>query len=124
MFPEPYHDYRDSGTRWLGDIPLHWAVRRIRDLVDMRVSNVDKQTVDGEADVRLCNYSDVYHFQRITKNLRFMQATATPAEIERFRLKLNDVLITKDSESWDDIGVPSLVEYESPDWSVAIIWRC
>ena len=81
----------------------------------MRVSNVDKQTVDGEADVRLCNYSDVYHFQRITKNLRFMQATATPAEIERFRLKLNDVLITKDSESWDDIGVPSLVEYESPD---------
>lgn len=28
---------------------------------------------------------------------------------------LGDVLITKDSETWNDIGVPSLVEYVAPD---------
>ena len=40
----------------------------------------------------------------------FTSATATPGEIERFRLRCGDVLITKDSETWNDIGVPALVE--------------
>ena len=38
-----------------------------------------------------------------------MSATATPDEIDRFQLERSDVLITKDSEAWDDIGVPALV---------------
>jgi type I restriction enzyme, S subunit len=38
-----------------------------------------------------------------------MQATATRSQIEGFQLKAGDVLITKDSESWDDIAVPAFV---------------
>ena len=44
-----------------------------------------------------------------------LHATATPDEIERFRLERGDVLITKDSETWDDIGVPALVSDSAPD---------
>jgi type I restriction enzyme M protein len=44
-----------------------------------------------------------------------MRATASTDEIERFRLCVGDVLITKDSEAWDDIGVPSLVEDPASD---------
>ena len=40
-----------------------------------------------------------------------MTATAGQSEIERFRLQIDDVLITKDSEVWNDIGVPSLVKH-------------
>ena len=56
--------------------------------------------------IRLCNYVDVYKNDRITSAIPFMSATASQDEIERFRLKQGDVLITKDSEAWDDIGVP------------------
>ena len=45
----------------------------------------------------------------------FMQATATKEEIERFRLERGDVVITKDSETWDDIGVPALVTEPADD---------
>ena len=38
-----------------------------------------------------------------------MAATASPDEVERFRLQRGDVLITKDSETWDDIAIPTLV---------------
>ncbi len=38
-----------------------------------------------------------------------MKASATEPEIERFEIKKGDVLITKDSESWDDIAVPAMV---------------
>ena len=63
----------------------------------------------------LCNCVDVYQRERITDDIPFMQATATASEIARFRLQLGDVLITKASETWDDIGVPALVEYAASD---------
>ncbi len=112
---QSYPNYKPSGVEWLGDIPVHWDVRRLKHAVKMRVSNVDKHIKDGELPVRLCNYVDVYKNDRITENLLFMRATATPAEIERFQIKLGDVLITKDSEVWNDIGVPALVEYSARD---------
>ena len=79
------------------------------------VSNVDKIAVEGERAVRLCNYSDVYKNEFLTTHLEFMPGTATEDEIVKFGLIVNDVLITKDSESWDDIGVPALVVETADD---------
>lgn len=110
-----YLAYKDSGVPWLGDLPAHWEVKRQRNVVDMLVSNIDKHTVEGQIPVRLCNYVDVYKNDRITEHLSFMRATASPDEVKRFRLQVGDVIITKDSEMWNDIGVPALVEYEAPD---------
>ena len=115
VFGNPYPTYKPSGIDWLGDSPAHWDVRRLRNVVDMLVSNVDKHVKEGESPVRLCNYVDVYQGERITDDIPFMQATASESEIARFRLQLGDVLITKDSETWDDIGVPALVEYAASD---------
>ena len=100
---------KPSGMEWLGDVPEHWEVRRLRTVAEMRVSNVDKHTQEHEFPVRLCNYVDVYKNDYITQEIPFMDATASQSEIERFRLEKDDVLITKDSEAWDDIGVPALV---------------
>ena len=112
---QPYPCYRPSGLPWLGDVPAHWDVRRLRNLVDMQASNVDKHSKDQELPVRLCNYVDVYKNDRITADLPFMRATATADEIARFRLQSGDVLITKDSEVWHDIAVPALVEHTADD---------
>ncbi len=57
---KPYSAYKESGVLWLGDVPEHWEVWRIRNTAEMRVSNVDKHTRDDEVPVRLCNYVDVY----------------------------------------------------------------
>ena len=110
-----YPAYKPSAHEWLGDMPEHWEVRRLRTVVDMRVSNVDKHTREDEIPVRLCNYVDVYKNDRITPTMPFMAATASRDEIERFRLESGDVLITKDSETWDDIGVPALVVESAHD---------
>ena len=56
----PYSAYKPCGVEWLGDVPAHWEVRRLRNVADMRVSNVDKHVKDDEIPVRLCNYVDVY----------------------------------------------------------------
>ena len=112
---KPYPAMKDSGVPWLGEVPTYWEVVRLRNTSEMRVSNVDKHAKDGEQPVRLCNYVDVYKNDRIRSGMAFMRATATTDEIERFRLQSGDVLITKDSEAWNDIGVPALVEDTQDD---------
>ena len=87
----------------------------MRTVAEVRVSNVDKHSREDELPVRLCNYVDVYKNDRITQAMSFMNATASWDEIERFRLDPGDVVITKDSETWDDIGVPSLVVESADD---------
>ena len=101
--------------KWLDRVPTHWEVRRLRNVAELRVSTVDKHTREDEEHVRLCNYVDVYKNDCIRATMNFMHATAAPDEIERYRLKRDDVLITKDSERWDDIGVPALVTDPAQD---------
>ena len=95
---------------WIDQLPNNWEAKPLRSAADYVVSNVDKVPDDDEIPVRLCNYTDVYNNEFITPALDFMQATASEAEIAKFGLAVDDVIITKDSESWDDIGVPALVQ--------------
>lgn len=112
---KPYPAYKDSGIEWLGQIPAHWDVRRLKTMASVQLSNVDKKSVEGEVAVKLCNYVDVYYNEHITAELEFMPATATPDQVRRFSLRRGDVLITKDSESWTDIAVPAVVASDLPD---------
>ncbi len=109
MMPK-YEVYKDSGVEWIGVIPVHWDEMRLKFISEMIVSNVDKIAVDFEIPVKLCNYVDVYKNIYITNKIPFMEVTATKEEISRYKIKNNDVLITKDSEDWLDIGVPALVK--------------
>jgi type I restriction enzyme S subunit len=110
-----YPRYKPSGVEWLGQIPEHWDIRKLKHISSIQFSNVDKHTVEGEKPVRLCNYVDVYRHDFITADLNFMEATAPPAQIAKFALSAGDVIITKDSEAWDDIAVPAYVSSEMHD---------
>ncbi len=94
---------------------MRFPKRRLKTFADVTVSNVDKNSVPGQIPVRLCNYTDVYRHDRIQDDQDFMAATATPDQVERFRLRPGQTIITKDSETADDIGVPALVESAGPD---------
>ena len=100
---------------WTEQLPDNWDAQPLRSVADYVVSNVDKLSDDAETEVRLCNYTDVYNNEFIALTLDFMRATASEAEIAKFGLAVGDVLITKDSESWDDIGVPALVRETAED---------
>lgn len=111
-----YASYGDSGVEWIGDLPAHWRTVPLRWLASYRTSSVDKKSNGDEIPVRLCNYTDVYYGEQIrADDGEFMTATATAHEVARFGLRRGDVLITKDSEDWRDIGVPALVEVAADD---------
>ena len=114
---DPSPRLKPSGIEWLGDVPEHWEVKRLKYVTSYQTSSIDKKVEPEQIPVRLCNYTDVYYQDRIRVSQgNFMEATATRRETARFRLKLGDVLITKDSEDWQDIGIPALVEETADDF--------
>jgi type I restriction enzyme S subunit len=92
-----------------GELPAGWKVKRLKHIADIIVSNVDKKTKKSEKPVLLCNYMDVYENYYISSEIDFMQATASEREVKKFRLHINDIVITKDSETSEDIAKPSIV---------------
>ena len=83
----------------------------------VEISGVDKKTSDGEAVVRLCNFTDVYKNWAITAAMHetFMVASANEREIEKFALHRGQVAVTKDSETRDDIGIPAYIADDFDD---------
>ncbi len=106
---DPKVKMKDSYVKWLGKIPAHWTAKKLKYLAIVNSSNVDKKTKEHEKDILLCNYVDVYKNDYIDNGINFMKATASDTQIKKFRLQKNDVIITKDSESPNDIGVPAFV---------------
>ncbi|WP_084861470.1 restriction endonuclease subunit S [Salibaculum halophilum] len=110
----PYPGLKPAKAPWVDSIPEHWEERRLRSLASVSNSNVDKKSYDNQEAVRLCNYTDVYYNDTISKPDGFMIATASPDEIKEFSLREGDVIITKDSEDPTDIGVPAYVNSDMP----------
>lgn len=109
-----YGEYKNSGVSWLGAVPSHWEVQRLKYACTVFPSNVDKHSRDDEPAVLLCNYTDVYYNERITSDMPFMEATASEEQIAKFTLQAGDTIITKDSETADDIAIAAHVPEDLP----------
>jgi len=86
-----------------------WNEKYLHEVVDIRVSNVDKKIYANKSLVKLCNYMDAYSNDYISNKLSFTIGSADANEIQKFGLQINDVVITKDSETPEDIAVSSVV---------------
>lgn len=104
------YEYKDTGIDCLGEIPEHWKYIPIKKEFRVIPSNVDKKSHEEEAVVKLCNYVDVYYDDFLDTTIDYMVATANDGEIKKFQLKVDDVIITKDSEDPFDIGVPAIIK--------------
>lgn len=90
---------------------------KLSDVARVEISGVDKKSKTGQKSVRLCNFVDVYHNWAITQDMRdsFMEATASDKEIETLSIKKGQVAFTKDSETRDDIGIPTYIADDFDD---------
>ena len=107
---DPNVKMKPSGVEWIGKIPAHWEVKRLKYVTKILPSNVDKHIYPDEVQVRLCNYTDVYYNDYITVDTVLAKGSCKEHEFTKFVLRKGDVIITKDSETPDDIGVPTFVK--------------
>ena len=109
---DPNVELKSSGVEWIGEIPKHWRIKRLKYISRIVASYVDKHINPDEIQVNLCNYTDVYYNEKIDPSIDFMRGSCNQDEYERSLIKKGDIIITKDSESADDIGIPTFIQKE------------
>ena len=112
---DPNVEMKPSGVEWIEEIPAHWEVKRLKYIAKILPSNVDKHIYPDEIQVRLCNYTDVYYNDYITVDTVLKKGSCKENEFAKFILRKGDVILTKDSETPDDIGVPTYVKDDLND---------
>lgn len=104
-------ELKDSGIDWIGQIPEHWEVKRIKGLGNLETSSVNKKIEEKEEMVKLINYTNVYGNSKmeIWDRDNYMVVSAKQNQIRTKNLKKGDVLFTPSSETIKDIGVSAVV---------------
>ncbi len=117
-----YPSYKDSGVparhshgtggEWIGEIPSGWDVKKLKYVSDIFSSSVDRHIHEDEIQVSICHYPDVYNNEFINDEIELNKGSCNQVEFQRYILKKGLVILTKDSETPDDIGNPCYVEID------------
>lgn len=111
----PYPAYKPSGVEWLGDVPSHWQVGRIRDAIAFRINGVWGSDPDGTHDLPCVRVAD---FDR--KRLRVNEPVPTirailPNQRRNRVLQYGDLLLEKSGGgAKQPVGVVMLFDHETP----------
>ncbi|WP_291097371.1 MULTISPECIES: restriction endonuclease subunit S [unclassified Flavobacterium] len=102
---------KDSGIDWIGQIPEHWDIVRLKSLGNIETSSVNKKIEENEGLIKLVNYTDVYgnSNKEIWNDDNYMVVSANIKQLQSKLLKKGDVLFTPSSETIEDIGVSAVV---------------
>ena len=102
---QSYPAYKDSGVEWLGEVPEHWEVARLKSVLErpMRNGLFKKKDRFGRG-VPLVNVADVYgdEFQVDPDTLERVEASLE--ELRRFRVRSGDILFVRSSLKLEGTG--------------------
>ncbi len=101
-----YESHQASGSELIGQVPTHWDTRALGTLGRFSASGIDKLNVEGQAETRMVNYTDVFGnaLGEIRDGSSLMVTTAPPEKLREHTLADGDLLITPSSETAEDIG--------------------
>ena len=111
-FPR-YEAYKDSGVEWLGEVPEHWRVSKLKFLT--------KQIVDGahftptyiDNGIPFLRVTDIQNASLDTDEFKFIPKNEHEELIKRCKPEKGDLLLSKNGT----IGIPRLIDW---DWEFSI----
>src|SRR5450830_423503 len=92
----PNAPMRDSDVEWLGDVPAHWGVCKIKNLSLVISKGTTPSTIGGdfvEAGIRFLKAENIGKFIKVSSVPEFYITEETDKKIARSRLKEHDVLV-------------------------------
>lgn len=92
---QQYNTYKTSGIQWLGDIPEHWQVKRVKDIIQKIGSGVTPKggsEVYVNSGIPLLRSQNVYDDGLRIDDVSFIDE-AINAKMKSSQLKPNDILI-------------------------------
>jgi len=111
-----YTKYKFSGVEEIGEIPRHWESIRLGMLGIFSSSGIDKKIIEGEPLVQMINYTDIVknrkHKTVFGRDVDFMVVSSPQSRIEEHRLNKGDLVLLPSSETDEDLGLSSLIDFD------------
>ena len=102
---DPHAPMRDSGIEWIGEIPAHWDIKKIRYLGTTQNGISAGAEFFGHG-YPFVSYGDVYNNEQLPESVSGL-ANASASDRYQYSLECGDVLFTRTSETIEEIGFAS-----------------
>lgn len=102
---------KDSGVKWLGEIPEHWNSSQLKNfgLGTMTNGLFKKKEFFGRG-TKLVNVTDLYQPDNIIKPSSLDRVFCTVDEIIRYRVAVGDIFFVRSSLKMEGIAISAVVE--------------
>jgi len=97
---------KNSGVDWLGTIPEHWEIRRLR-YVGLCQNGLNKDSEYFGSGFPFVSYTDVYKNESLPVNINGLAISSEEDRIN-YSVMEGDVFFTRTSETVDEIGFSSV----------------
>ncbi len=103
-----YPFYKDTGFEWLGDVPEHWEVKRLKDLSKLIIDGTHFTPDYTDNGIHFLSVNDITRRTFDLNQSKFISLAAHNNLIKRCHPKKGDILLSKNGT----IGVPFLINFD------------
>lgn len=92
-----YKAYRDSGAQWFGNVPEHWAIKKLKHQANVVLGKM--LCTENKGNYELKPYLKSKNIQWLTADLSSVDDMwFSPSELEMYRLRTGDLVISEGGE--------------------------
>jgi len=110
---DPDVEMKDSGVEWIGEIPKHWEIKKLRYIGRCQNGINIGGDFFGEG-FPFISYGDVYKNRELPETPSGL-VRSSETDRQTYMVKEGDVLFTRTSETIDEIGFSSVCMRDMPD---------
>ena len=108
---DPNVKMKDSGVEWIGEIPEHWEVRKLKYIGNMFSGLTNKRGDDfskepNEGFLPFIPFTNIFRNNKISEN-EFQFVKSNSYDVQNV-VEFNNILFLMSSETFDDIGKNSI----------------
>ncbi len=116
MKTKPYSSYKDSGVEWLGEMPTHWEVKRLKNVIRANITDGPHETpVFIDKGIPFLSVDGIQEGELTFENCRYISIDAHHNYSKKAKIEIDDILLGKAASIGKVARVK--VEFEFSIWS-------
>ncbi|RVU02565.1 restriction endonuclease subunit S [Mucilaginibacter limnophilus] len=93
----------------------NWKLVKLKNVSQVLFSTVDRHEYESENSVSICHYPQAYKNEIICQSTILSTGTCTNNEKSQYSLERGRIILTKDSENPEDIGIATYINEDIPE---------
>ena len=107
----PKAKLKPSSVEWLGSIPEHWEVQRLKNVINGSLQNgIFKKSVNFGDGCKLVNVSDVYNESFTINENNLGRVRLIDRELQKFKVNADDIFFVRSSLKLEGIAASAIVK--------------